>query len=252
MKKLIICLLALSLVALYSCKKEEVEPNGSGPTPTNNNGGNNNNGGGNNGGNNNNGGDNGGNNGGGTQQSIADQFMGQWNLATTTTAHITGNVLEGIYSIDSMMSITDATLSLSIAKVSETQVTITGSLQLLPSATFNFTTTGTISEAGMAIPPVELSGTYGLPVPAGMGNLLAGVGLPVNIFNADGSVDVNYTGTLTFNNPIAIPSNGVMTVNSSLITDGSRGINMVIRQINILVATLDANAITSTGSRSSK
>lgn len=214
MKKLIVCLMALSLVAFYSCKKEEVEPDGNTNTPTNN--------GGNNGGNNNQDPDDPNNPGGNTNQSVADMFAGTWNItADASNAHMTAQILSGyVGNIDTTMNLNGVPLVMTITKVSETQVTLAGSIEVLDGFVLDFNTTGTITDAGMTVEPVDISGTTDVPIPDGIipeqYQSIAGM-----LLNDDGTITINYTGTFIINNPVAIPQDGVMNFTASLTAEGS-------------------------------
>ena len=229
MKKIIAVLLALVFVGFYSCKKED-------PTPDNNNTTVTPGGGGNGGGQDTISG--GGGNGGGqdttstpTQQ---ESFVGDWDLmfAEGTNVHLTADFSDiagymGMEDIDHELSIAWTSFRVLIAEAGGNQMTVSGSTSMqlmegMPAVTFDFTTTGTLTEAGLMIEPAPID----------------------NTFEYLQSINIHLTGTITFAQPTAYPVDGELTmVVNTLSVSGSDTSNSFVD------VALSGSQMQATGSR---
>lgn len=241
MKKILYVLLALAVVSLYSCKKENIDdstnttttPGGTTPTPGGGQGG----------------GSQGGEEPGGNQRS-ADDFVGLWNMELygNSVAHVTVTVnpiLSGVLSMigqevpfsdmDEDVSFAGTTMTLSIAQVAGTQMTVTGTITLdlnermgiaVDPMDFSFSTTAVYTENGLTIQEATISenvpfmtiGTMALEGTISFGQQTG--------FPTDGvldvtlaSLEINGTGSLTV--PVIgqeIPNAATVAVNGTQMT----------------------------------
>ena len=200
MKKIIFALLALAVVALYSCEKENDTPSGNNST-----------------------------NQGGDTPTPSDTivtppaptktFYGDWDLMFQdgSNAHVSAVFNEtliallqsqsvNIGNVDTNVSLTGSALGFLVEQASGNQVTITGSVSIDilhqwvgQPVTFSFTTTGTIGANGLTIQPAQIGETIEVM-----------------------TVPINLTGTITFSQPTALPVDGNLTVDiSSLVLNGT-------------------------------
>lgn len=181
MKKIIVALMALAAVGLYSCEKDNQEqsgntstqtPGGEDPTPQD------------------------------PQSLTMDSFVGVWNLMFVENATIHYNLVPdaAIQSVISPME-NDIVLdgnqwNLDIQKVSESQVTVTGSVSIdlgfqgVPAIPLSFETTGTVTDDGLIIDQAEINQSI----------------MAMNV------IPIDLTGTVNFAQPTAKPDEGNLTV----------------------------------------
>ena len=155
-------------------------------------------------------------------------FLGNWSLlATAYDAQIVmfGNTTDTTYENQRM--------DITIARDgnSSTNVVISGTmyLTLLSSITLpvEFSTTGTVDATGLTVAPCNLDDTYQLSYGA---------------YN----LTVDYTGVMTFNNPVTYPERGILTVTGAVDVQGN--------ETSIGIGELSAScaSIVAQGSRATK
>lgn len=241
MKKILYVLLALAVVSLYSCKKENIDdstnttttPGGTTPTPGSGQGG----------------GSQGGEEPGGNQRS-ADDFVGLWNMELygNSVAHVTVTVnpiLSGVLSMigqevpfsdmDEDVSFAGTPMTLSIVQGSGTQMTVSGTITLdlnermgiaVDPMDFSFNTTAVYTENGLTIQEATISenvpfmtiGTMALEGTISFGQR---TGFPTDgvLDVSIASLEINGTGSLTV--PVIgqeIPNAATVAVNGSQMT----------------------------------
>ena len=183
MKKIIFALLALAVVGLYSCEKENDTPSGNNstnqggdiPTPSDTTV---------------------------TPPAPTETFYGDWNLVFVEGASlhynlVTESAIQSIIpSMENDMSLAGNVWDLTIEQASGTQVNVTGSVSIdlgfqgVPAIPLSFQTTGTITNDGLNINPAEINQSI----------------------TAMNVIPVDLTGTVTFVQPTALPVDGNLTV----------------------------------------
>lgn len=237
MKKIVFVILALAVVGLYSCKKENVEE-GNTTTTTNT--------GGNQGGGNQPGG------GGGNQpgddptpQRTADEFVGQWNMELygNSNAHVVVTVnpilstaLSAIGQelafgdMDEIVSFAGTPMAMSISQGSGSQMTVSGTITLDLNSSMgidvdpfdvSFNTTAVFTENGLMIQPATISEsvpfmTMGTMALDGQITFEQQTGFPTDgvLDVTIATLDINGVGTVTI--PLIgqeIPNAATVTVN---------------------------------------
>lgn len=139
---------------------------------------------------------------------VAEGFDGEWNLAmgaedsvhTMITPDATMHTLlqylnMDFEDIDENVSVAGTLVPVTIEPASGDQMNISGSFDMAmygvdDPVTFHFNTTGTVTSTGMTIAPATISET-------------------VRIMNA---MNIDYTGTVTFAQPTALPVDGTLTI----------------------------------------
>lgn len=196
MKKILYVLLALAVVSLYSCKKENIDDSTNTTTQT----------------------PGGGGNGGGQDTTSTptqhESFVGDWELmfAEGTNVHLVVdfNDFLPMGDINNDISMESTPFNVSIAELGNNRMSVTGSVtvQLMSAlpVTFDINTTATLTESGLMIDPAPIEKT-------------------VEVM----SMNVSLVGTATFAQPTAFPEGGVLTlVISSLdVTSNDSGTSMI-------------------------
>lgn len=220
MKKFAICIMALAFVAFYSCKKDDEHQNNSTDT---------------------------------TDTTPADvataeqigSFLGTWDLtANDVEIDMTATIL-GQYGFDSVMMVPEMPMTIRIDLVSDNQVNVSGTLDLIEGETLDISTTGIVKGSGLYIEPMQFEGTFDLPIPQ---DLLDSVPAEYMTFlsafiNDDNTVTINYRGTLTFEQPTNYPNNGELTVVGSYTMEGESNEVMGMRLIVLNVISSEMQAV---------
>lgn len=228
MKKILVALMALTLVGVYSCEKDPEENNNNGtPTPiedttstpqdttstpqdttsTPQD----------------------------TTSTTAETFIGNWDLAFAedATVHLTATFSEMAQSymqmenVDEDISLLYRSMGFEITEAGNNQVTIVGSITLelmdgVDPVTFDFTTTGTITDNGLVIETAQID----------------------NTFEYMQAITINLSGSVEFAQPTPLPEDGILSVViSSLNVTGSDASNMIVD------ITLNGTQIHSSGPR---
>lgn len=227
MKKIFICLMALSLVAFSACKKDNVDPE---PTPTDTTA-----------------------QGGDTP--IGDhtmgEFLGSWDLYADIIGANLHTSLMGMGETDTTMNFSGLPMPVIIEQTSANTVSVSGNFDMMGS-TMNFSTTGTVATNGLTLQDVPMTGSFDMPVPAEVfENLPEGMGGLISMFmNPDSTITLYYTGTLSFQNPTNWPDEGSIIINAALNLEGQDA--GVPALGNLVTFTLTAPHVEAIGSRASK
>lgn len=172
----------------------------------------------------------------------ADGFPGEWNMAFSEgdELHMTVTLSQTLHmmlqmqgsdmdDIDTMMSAAGTPVFVTIEQGSGDQYTVTGSFDMefgsfMDPIAFHFNTTGTLGASGLSIEPATISESVALM----------------------GQLPIEFTGTVTFAQPTALPTDGVLTIEiASLDIDGTGSIGGMPDMISI---TLDGASLHAVGS----
>lgn len=226
MKKIFICLMALSLVAFFACKKDNEDPE---PTPTDTTA-----------------------QGGDTP--IGDhtmgEFLGSWDLYADIIGANLHTSLMGMGETDTTMNFSGLPMPVIIEQTSANTVSVSGNFDMMGS-NMNFSTTGTVATNGLTLQDVPMTGSFDMPVPAEVfENLPEGMGGLISMFmNPDSTITLYYTGTLSFQNPTDWPDEGSIIINAALNLEGQ---DAGMYGQHLVTFTLTAPHVEAIGSRASK
>ena len=179
---------------------------------------------------------------------IAETFDGEWNLAMgaedsvhtmitpDATMHTLLNYLGMDFEdVDENVSVAGTLVPVTIEPAAGNQMNVTGSFDMAmygvdDPVTFHFSTTGTVTSTGMTIAPATINET-------------------VRIMNA---MDIDYTGTLTFAQPTALPVDGTLTIGIASMNISGYGdttVNVGIAMTGSVSISMVGTNLTASGSR---
>ena len=176
---------------------------------------------------------------------IAETFDGEWNLAMgaedsvhtmitpDATMHTLLNALNMDFEdVDENVSVAGTLVPVTIEPAAGNQMNITGSFDMAmygveDPVTFHFNTTGTVTSTGMTIAPATINET-------------------VRIMNA---MDIDYTGTLTFVQPTALPENGTLTIGIASMNITGYGDTTVYMMTGSVSISMVGTNLTASGTR---
>lgn len=179
---------------------------------------------------------------------IAETFDGEWNLAMgaedsvhtmitpDATMHTLLNYLGMDFEdVDENVSVAGTLVPVTIEPAAGNQMNVTGSFDMAmygvdDPVTFHFSTTGTVTSTGMNIEPATINET-------------------VRIMNA---MDINYTGTVTFAQPTALPVDGTLTIGIASMNISGYGdttVNVGIAMTGSVSISMVGTDLTASGSR---
>ena len=173
---------------------------------------------------------------------VTDGFPGDWELSFSENDQMNMTLtldpmlhmylqMQGsdIEDMDTMISVAGIPVFVTIEQADGDQYNVSGSFDMEFGMTeepiqFHFNTTGTLGVDGLSIEPAAISETI----------------------NLMGQLPLNFTGTATFAQPTALPTNGVLTVEiASLDIDG---VGEIAGLGNAILITLDGSQLHATGS----
>lgn len=181
---------------------------------------------------------------------IAETFDGEWNLAMgaedsvhtmitpDATMHMLLNYLGMDFEdVDENVSVAGTLIPVTIEPAAGNQMNVTGSFDMAmygvdDPVTFHFSTTGTVTSTGMNIEPATINET-------------------VRIMNA---MDIDYTGTVTFAQPTALPVDGTLTIGIASMNISGYGdttVNVGIAMTGSVSISMVGTNLTASGSRES-
>jgi len=179
---------------------------------------------------------------------IAETFDGEWNLAmgaedsvhTMITPDATMHTLltalgMDFEDVDENVSVAGTLVPVTIEPAAGNQMNVTGSFDMAmygvdDPVTFHFSTTGTVTSTGMNIEPATINET-------------------VRIMNA---MDIDYTGTVTFAQPTALPVDGNLTIGIASMNISGYGdttVNVGIAMTGSVSISMVGTNLTASGSR---
>lgn len=179
---------------------------------------------------------------------IAETFDGEWNLAMgaedsvhtmitpDATMHMLLNYLGMDFEdVDENVSVAGTLIPVTIEPAAGNQMNVTGSFDMAmygvdDPVTFHFSTTGTVTSNGMNIEPATINET-------------------VRIMNA---MDIDYTGTVTFAQPTALPVDGTLTIGIASMNISGYGdttVNVGIAMTGSVSISMVGTDLTASGSR---
>ena len=176
---------------------------------------------------------------------IAETFDGEWNLAmgaedsvhTMITPDATMHTLltalgMDFEDVDENVSVAGTLVPVTIEPAAGNQMNVTGSFDMAmygvdDPVTFHFSTTGTVTSTGMNIEPATINET-------------------VRIMNA---MDIDYTGTLTFAQPTALPVDGTLTIGIASMNISGYGDTTVYMMTGSVSISMVGTNLTASGSR---
>lgn len=179
---------------------------------------------------------------------IAETFDGEWNLAMgaedsvhtmitpDATMHTLLNYLGMDFEdVDENVSVAGTLVPVTIEPAAGNQMNVTGSFDMAmygvdDPVTFHFSTTGTVTSTGMNIEPATINET-------------------VRIMNA---MDIDYTGTVTFAQPTALPVDGTLTIGIASMNISGYGdttVNVGIAMTGSVSISMVGTNLTASGSR---
>lgn len=179
---------------------------------------------------------------------IAETFDGEWNLAMgaedsvhtmitpDATMHTLLNYLGMDFEdVDENVSVAGTLVPVTIEPAAGNQMNVTGSFDMAmygvdDPVTFHFSTTGTVTSNGMNIEPATINET-------------------VRIMNA---MDIDYTGTVTFAQPTALPVDGTLTIGIASMNISGYGdttVNVGIAMTGSVSISMVGTNLTASGSR---
>ena len=176
---------------------------------------------------------------------IAETFDGEWNLAmgaedsvhTMITPDATMHTLltalgMDFEDVDENVSVAGTLVPVTIEPAAGNQMNIIGSFDMAmygvdDPVTFHFSTTGTVTSTGMNIEPATINET-------------------VRIMNA---MDIDYTGTVTFAQPTALPVDGTLTIGIASMNISGYGDTTVYMMTGSVSISMVGTDLTASGSR---
>lgn len=183
---MIICLLAVALMSLVGCKKDE---------PVN-------------------GGENNNDTPAVVENPTIDEYTGTWNVvADVRNVAVSASLILGTVRVDTIMTIMGRPMALAIERTTDTTATVSGSFVMMGDLSFDFTTKARLTTQGLVIDTANFTGSFNAPVPEEYAGQLGDLS---GMMNDDGTVDISYIGSLVIKGPIARPEYGMMWFSASL------------------------------------
>ncbi|MCR4811248.1 MAG: fibronectin type III domain-containing protein [Bacteroidales bacterium] len=175
----------------------------------------------------------------------SETFEGEWNLVmgqndsvhTTITLNqtlhtILGMLGQDIADVDENVSVTGTQVPVTIEQGAGNQMNISGNFDMMmygvdEPVTFHFNTTGTVTENGMNIEPANISESVAIM----------------------GTMNIDYTGTVTFEQPTELPEGGVLTIGIASMNITGYGDTVIYGQTGTVSISMTASDIEATGMR---
>lgn len=173
-------------------------------------------------------------------------FEGEWNLEmgdedsvhTTITMNSTLHMVlpyvigHDIDDVDEEVSVAGTQVPVSIEQGAGNQMNISGNFDMMmygvdEPVTFHFSTTGTVTENGMNIEPANISESVAIM----------------------GTMNIDYTGTVTFEQPTELPEDGVLTIGIASMNITGYGDTVIYGQTGTVSISMTASDIEATGMR---
>lgn len=172
-------------------------------------------------------------------------FEGEWNLEmgtedsvhTTITLNQTLHTIltmlgQNIEDVDEEVSVAGTQVPVTIAQGAGNQMNISGSFDMMmygvdEPVTFHFNTTGTVTENGMNIETANISESVAIM----------------------GSMNIDYTGTVSFEQPTELPEDGVLTIGIASMNITGYGDTVIMGQTGTVNISMTASDIEAAGMR---
>lgn len=175
----------------------------------------------------------------------SETFEGEWNLVmgqndsvhTTITLNQTLHTILGILGqdiadVDENVSVAGTQVPVTIEQGAGNQMNISGNFDMMmygvdEPVTFHFSTTGTVTENGMNIEPANISESVAIM----------------------GTMNIDYTGTVTFEQPTELPEGGVLTIGIASMNITGYGDTVIYGQTGTVSISMTASDIEAAGMR---
>lgn len=175
----------------------------------------------------------------------SETFEGEWNLVmgqndsvhTTITLNqtlhtILGMLGQDIADVDENVSVAGTQVPVTIEQGAGNQMNISGNFDMMmygvdEPVTFHFNTTGTVTENGMNIETANISESVAIM----------------------GSMNIDYTGTVTFEQPTELPEGGALTIGIASMNITGYGDTVIMGQTGTVNISMTASDIEAAGMR---